>query len=93
MRVEQHADDIGAAGLQALGGAVGRVADLIGDLAHPLAGIERNLRRIGKRAGYGGDRKAGDFRDRAKGRLAALGGGATVFAMGGLGGIGQCKSS
>ena len=34
MRVEQHADDIGAAGFEALGGPIRRIADLIGDLTH-----------------------------------------------------------
>ncbi|MNT87523.1 hypothetical protein D3C72_2279460 [compost metagenome] len=90
MRVEQHGNDVGAAGLQALGGTVGRIADCDRHLANPPARVGGDLRRFGKGARNGGDRKPGDLRNRSKGRLAPSGGRTNVFGTGGLGGIGQC---
>ncbi|MND40636.1 hypothetical protein D3C80_313800 [compost metagenome] len=69
MRVQDEADNIGAAGAQALGRPVGQVTDLCGCRLHALAGLAGNQRIVAQRARHGGHRKPGQFGNRLQRRL------------------------
>src|SRR5690606_30830625 len=67
VRLEDERDDIGAAGLEAQRRPVGQIADLGGDLLHPVTGLLRQLGRSVEGAGNGGDGQARHLRDGLEG--------------------------
>ena len=66
--VEDEGDDEGLAGLETHAGAMGKVADLIGDIADPLLGAQAQLRPVLQSARHRRHAEPRQFGDRLEGR-------------------------
>ena len=67
--LEQESDDLGSPRAQALGGAVGNIAQLLGHLGDDAAGLLGDQRIVSQRAGHGGHGEAACLRDGAQCRF------------------------